>query len=104
VTVTDEVPANAFSQVTAAGGTGWSCAPTAPVATPVTITCTRSTPSALAVDAAYPPITLTAQVVGDPPLGMIVNTAAVAGGGDGDTTNNSGSSTGSLTTRADLSC
>ena len=102
VTVTDAPPDAAFDQVTAAGGTGWSCAPATPATTPVTITCTRTAPSPLAPGASYPPITITAVSTGIPPFGTIANTTFLDGGGDGDTTNNSSTSTGSATTRADL--
>jgi uncharacterized repeat protein (TIGR01451 family) len=105
ITVTDAfagVPPGAFDTVTAASGSGWTCAPATPAATPVTITCTRTAPSALAAGASYPPITITTDVTGAPPLGSVANTTSVAGGGDADTTNNSGTSTGTATTRADL--
>ena len=102
VTVTDAPPDAAFDSVTAAGGTGWSCAPATPATTPVTITCTRTAPSPLAVGAQYPPITITAVTTGSPPFGNITNTAILDGGGDGDPTNNSSTSAGAVTTRADL--
>ena len=95
VTVTDTPPTNAFSAVTSAAGAGWTCGIAAG-----TVTCTRG--DALAPGAAYPPITLTATTVATPPFGNIANTTEVAGGGDGDTTNNVGTSTGAATSRADL--
>jgi len=97
VTVTDTPPALTFASVVSATGTGWTCTPG-----PVTITCTRDAPSTLPAGASYEPITISLEVVGAPPLGNLDNTASVAGGGDGDATNNAGTAVGEATTRADL--
>jgi hypothetical protein len=72
VTVTDTVP-NGLTP-TAASGTGWSCPPPFPNNI---VTCTRS--DALAMGAAYPPITLSVNVAADAP-GSVTNTANVSGG------------------------
>ena len=102
VTVTDPfeaAPPGAFDSINAVTAPGWSCNLTPPAATPATLLCTRS--DALAPGDAYPDITVTAHVAGLP-NDHILNTATVAGGGDGDTTNNSSTSTGQTTTRADV--
>ncbi|MQA74706.1 MAG: DUF11 domain-containing protein [Solirubrobacterales bacterium] len=106
VTVTDDVagaPPGAFDSIESVGGVGWNCSPTTtPTPTPATIVCERATPAPLGAGDSYPPIQITAGVVGSPPAGEIANTASVAGGGDGDPTNNSGTNVGQATSRADL--
>lgn len=79
VTVTDTLPGG-LSYV-AASGAGWACAQASG-----TVTCTRS--SALAAGASYPSIGLTV-LVDDAAPAQVANTATVAGGGDGNVTNNS---------------
>ncbi len=71
VTVTDTFPAGITPML--AGGTGWACG----VAVQ-TVNCTRS--DVLSAGAAYPPITVTANVVST--ASSAVNTASVAGGGE----------------------
>lgn len=104
VTVVDRFAAGgAFDSVQSASGAGWTCNPAIlPAAVPVNLECTRTVPDALAPGASYPPINIVTQVVGAPAAGEIVNTAAVTGGGDGDSTNNSSTAVGQATTRADL--
>jgi uncharacterized repeat protein (TIGR01451 family) len=97
VTVTDTPPALAFSGIVSASGAGWDCTIGA-----TSITCTRIVPSALAPGDSYAPIDISLSVVAAPPVGNVTNTASVAGGGDGDTTNNSSTAIGQATTRADL--
>jgi M6 family metalloprotease-like protein/uncharacterized repeat protein (TIGR01451 family) len=76
VTVVDSLPAGLTA--TGIAGSGWSCtAPSGP--------CTRS--DALAAGASYSPITLTVAVAASAPA-SVVNTAAVSGGGDATTGNN----------------
>ena len=79
VTVIDTLPTGLSA--TALAGTGWSC-------TLATFTCTRS--DALAPNASYPPITLTANVAANAPANL-VNIATVSGGGELVTTNDSAS-------------
>jgi len=75
VAVADSLPSGLTA--TAISGSGWSC-------TLGSLTCTRS--DALAAGSSYPPVTLTVDV--DPGLsGMIVNSAAVSGGGEANTGN-----------------
>src|SRR4029434_8869693 len=62
-------------------GTGWTC-------TLASLTCTRST--ALGAGASYPVITLTVNVSSTAPA-SVTNTAAVSGGGEVNTANNSAS-------------
>jgi peptidoglycan/xylan/chitin deacetylase (PgdA/CDA1 family) len=69
VTVTDEIPAGLTA--TAAGGDGWTCSVTA------TVSCTRA--EVLAPGAAYPPITITVDVVAD--AVSTTNTPEVVGHG-----------------------
>src|SRR6185436_5961464 len=79
VTVADTLPASLAA--TAMSGTGWSC-------TVATATCTRS--DVLAAGASYPAITLTVNVsIGAP--SSVTNTAAVSGGGETNTANDSAS-------------
>ena len=79
VTVVDTLPSALTA--TAIGGTGWTC-------TLATLTCTRA--DVLPAGASYPPITLTVNVA-PTATGLITNTGAVAGGGDANPGNNSGS-------------
>lgn len=88
VTVTDTLPPAPFLgtaplSATAISGTGWTC-------NLGTLTCTRS--DALAVGASYPPITLTVDVA-NPFVGAssATNTAAISGGGQTNTNNDSDS-------------
>jgi uncharacterized repeat protein (TIGR01451 family) len=77
VAVADALPVGLTA--TAMSGSGWSC-------TLGTLTCMRSDP--LAASSSYPPITLT--VDADPGLnGTIVNSAAVSGGDEANTGNDS---------------
>ena len=79
VTVTDTLPAGLTA--TALSGTGWTC-------TVATLTCTRS--DALAAGASYPAITLTVNVAVTAPA-SVTNTAAVSGGGETNTANDTAS-------------
>lgn len=79
VTVVDTLPAGMTA--TALSGTGWSC-------TLATLTCTRS--DALAGGASYPDITLTVDV-DVAAAASLTNTAAVSGGGELRTDNNTAS-------------
>lgn len=85
VTVTDTLPAGLTA--TAIAGTGWSC-------TLATLTCTRS--DALAAGASYPAITLTVSVAANA-AAQVTNQAAVAGGGETNTANNSASDATTIT-------
>ena len=76
VVVTDTLPAG-LTAVSMAGA-GWNCALT-------TLTCSRS--DALAVNAMYPPISLTANIAADAPASL-VNTVSVSGGGEMNAANN----------------
>ena len=81
VTVTDTLPAGLTA--TSIAGTGWACTqPAGP--------CTRS--DALAAGASYPPIVLTVSVAGDASA-SVTNTAAVSGGGEINTSNDTASDT-----------
>ena len=75
VALVDTLPAKLTA--TAMSGTGWSCAL-------ATLTCTRT--DALAAGAKYPAITLTVNVAPDAPA-SVINTAAVSGGGETYTAN-----------------
>ena len=79
VTVTDTLPAGLTA--TAISGTGWTC-------TLGTLTCTRG--DALAPGGSYPAITLTVNVAGNAPA-SVTNTAAVSGGGEVNTANDTAS-------------
>jgi len=79
VTVVDTLPAGLTA--TAMTGTGWSC-------TLGTLTCTRA--DVLAASSSYPAITLTVDVANNATT-PVTNTAAVAGGGELDTSNDSAS-------------
>jgi uncharacterized repeat protein (TIGR01451 family) len=75
VTVTDTLPAGLTA--TAISGTGWSCVLG-------TLTCTRS--DALAAAASYPAITVTVTVANNA-VASVTNSAAVSGGGQTNTAN-----------------
>jgi len=79
VTVTDALPAGLSA--TGMSGTGWSCSV-------ATLTCTRS--DALAAGASYPAITLAVDVDPSAPASL-TNAAAVSGGGETNTANDSAS-------------
>jgi len=79
VTVTDTLPAGLTA--TAISGSGWIC-------TLATLTCTRS--DALAAAASYPAITLVVSVASNA-AAQVTNLAAVSGGGETNTSNNSAS-------------
>ena len=79
VTVVDTLPTGLTA--TSLAGAGWSC-------TLGTLTCTRS--DALAATTSYPPITLTVSVISTAPP-TVTNLAAVSGGGETNTSNNSAS-------------
>jgi uncharacterized repeat protein (TIGR01451 family) len=79
VTVTDTLPAGLTA--TALSGTGWTC-------TLATLSCLRG--DVLAGGASYPAITLTVAVSNTAPS-SVTNTAAVAGGGEINTANDSAS-------------
>ncbi len=78
VTVVDNFPPALLPGV--ASGTGWACNTSVNTAT-----CTRS--DVLAAGASYPPITLTVNVASTVPP-SVVNAAAVTGGNDGNSENN----------------
>jgi uncharacterized repeat protein (TIGR01451 family) len=79
VTVTDTLPVGLTA--TSIAGTGWSCVL-------ATLTCTRS--DVLAPSASYPVIVLTVNIAPNAPA-TIVNTATVSGGGETNSSNNTGS-------------
>jgi uncharacterized repeat protein (TIGR01451 family)/fimbrial isopeptide formation D2 family protein len=82
VTVTDTLPTGlSFRGTTPVSGTGWTCTTSGS-----TFTCTRT--DSLAAGASYPTITLDTNVAANAPT-TVANTATVAGGGDGDVSNNS---------------
>jgi uncharacterized repeat protein (TIGR01451 family) len=89
VTVTDTLPAGLTA--TALSGSGWSCAV-------ATATCTRA--DALAAGSAYPAITLTVDVSVSAPS-AVTNVAAVSGGGDTNSANNSSSDPTAILTAPD---
>ncbi|HKF22128.1 MAG TPA: DUF11 domain-containing protein [Candidatus Angelobacter sp.] len=76
VTVTDTLPPAGLT-ATGISGTGWTCS-LGP------LTCTRT--DVLAPKASYPDITLTVNVSSNAP-GFVTNTAAVSGGGEKNTSN-----------------
>jgi uncharacterized repeat protein (TIGR01451 family) len=78
VTVTDTLPIGLTAS--SVSGTGWTCSVSGQ-----TVTCTRS--DALAAGASYPTITLNVSVAANAPS-SITNTAAVSGGGESITNNN----------------
>ncbi|HKP36537.1 MAG TPA: hypothetical protein VJT71_06735 [Pyrinomonadaceae bacterium] len=75
VTVTDTLPSGLTA--TAISGTGWTCVL-------ATLTCTRS--NALAAGASYPAITVTVNVANNA-ASSVTNSAAVSGGGQTNTSN-----------------
>jgi fimbrial isopeptide formation D2 family protein/uncharacterized repeat protein (TIGR01451 family) len=79
VTVTDTLPTGLTA--TAISGTGWTCVLG-------TFTCTRS--DALAAGASYPAITLTVHVANNA-AASVTNSAAISGGGQTNTANDSAS-------------
>lgn len=79
VTVADALPTGLTA--TGIAGTGWIC-------TLATLICTRA--DALAAAASYPPITVTVDVANNAPANL-TNTAAVSGGGETDTANDTAS-------------
>ena len=93
VTVTDPIPAE-FATFANPGGDGWTCATAGR-----TVTCTRS--DVLADGASYPPIFIDVTIA-DPAPDSIVNTATVAGGGDANPNNNTGTDVGGAARQADL--
>jgi uncharacterized repeat protein (TIGR01451 family) len=93
VTVTDTVPAGLTP--TGASGTGWTCN----IALQV-VTCTRT--SVLAGSASYPAISVTVSVAQNA-ASSITNTAAVSGGGQANTANDSSSDATSIISSSDLS-
>ena len=89
-TVTDTLPTGLTA--TAIAGTGWSC-------TLATLTCTRS--DVLAVSSSYPAITLTVNVAANAPA-SVVNSVAVSGGGELNTSNNTATDPATIVPVADL--
>jgi phosphodiesterase/alkaline phosphatase D-like protein len=79
VTITDALPAALTA--TALSGPGWTCSV-------ATLSCTRS--DVLAAGASYPAVTLTVSVSSTAPS-LVTNTAAVSGGGELNTSNDSAS-------------
>ena len=91
VTTTDVVPTGLTP--TAASGPGWTCGVTGQ-----DVACTRS--DALAPGQSYPVITLTVTVAAN--ATNLTNTATVAGGGDGNSANNSASDATTIAGTPDL--
>ena len=88
VTVTDTVPSGLTA--TAISGTGWTCTqPSGP--------CTRS--DVLAAGGSYPVITLTVNVAGNAPA-SVTNSAAVSGGGETNTANDTANDPTTITPQA----
>lgn len=90
VTVTDSLPTGLTA--TGVAGSGWNC-------TVATISCTRS--DALGSNASYPAIVVTVSVAANAPF-SVTNTAAVAGGGELNTANNSASDITTITLPPDF--
>ena len=90
VTVTDTLPLGLTA--TAIAGSGWSC-------TLATLTCTRA--DVLASGSSYPPITVTVNV-SNTARSLLVNAAAVSGGGELNTLNNTASDSTPIIQVADL--
>jgi uncharacterized repeat protein (TIGR01451 family) len=90
VSVTDTLPAGLTA--TAISGNGWTC-------TLATLTCTRS--DALAIGASYPVITLTVNVATNAATSLI-NSAAVSGGGEVNTANDTATNPTTINSIADL--
>ncbi len=93
ITVTDVIPAGLTP--TLAAGTGWTCG----IVTQ-TVTCSRS--DALAAGAGYPAVTVTV-AVSQSAASSVTNTAAVAGGNEQVTGNNSASDPTAIASSSDLS-
>jgi uncharacterized repeat protein (TIGR01451 family) len=91
VTVVDTLPASGLT-ATALSGTGWAC-------TLNTLTCTRS--DALAPASSYPGITLTVTVANNAPS-SVTNTAAVSGGGEVNTNNDTATDATTIVQAPDL--
>ena len=90
VTVTDTLPVGLTA--TGLSGTGWTC-------TLGTLTCTRT--DVLTAGASYPSITLTVDVSTSAPA-SVTNTAAVSGGSDVNTSNNTASDPTTVLSAPDL--
>jgi uncharacterized repeat protein (TIGR01451 family) len=90
VSVHDVLPVGLAA--TGMSGTGWTC-------TLATLTCTRD--DVLGAGAIYPSITLTVNVASGAPA-SVTNTVTVAGGGELNTVNSSGSDTVSVAQATDL--
>ncbi|HSP08010.1 MAG TPA: sortase [Candidatus Dormibacteraeota bacterium] len=93
VTVTDTLPAGLTP--TAAAGTGWTC----PAPVGQTVTCTRG--DALAAGTSYPSITVTVTVL-QSAANSVTNQAAVGGGGETNTTNDTASDSANIVSQADI--
>jgi CSLREA domain-containing protein/uncharacterized repeat protein (TIGR01451 family) len=93
VTVTDVVPTGLTPTAPNGPHNGWECSINGQ-----TLTCTRS--DVLASGSSYPTITLTVQVANPAPL-TVTNRAVVAGGGEGDTTNNTATDVTNINCTAD---
>ena len=98
VNVTDNVLAGVagFDLISVTSATGWACTIAAGT---TNLSCTRSDP--LAPGSSYPPIVVSA-LVHNPVSPTIQNTAAVSGGGDSDSTDNTATDVGAGTSAADL--
>jgi uncharacterized repeat protein (TIGR01451 family) len=94
VVIDDTLP-NGLGVVSAAGA-GWACAVNIPANS---LHCERS--DALAQGAAYPPVSVVANVLESAP-GTVVNTGVTGGGGETNTTNNSDDDTVVITSSADV--
>src|SRR5439155_24830648 len=92
VTVSDALPAGLTPST--ASGTGWSC-----VVAGQTVTCTRS--DALAAGASYPVITITV-AISQSATSPLTNTAAVAGGNELNSSNDSASDVPTVSSQADV--
>jgi uncharacterized repeat protein (TIGR01451 family) len=90
VTMTDTLPAGLSA--TALSGTGWAC-------TLGTLTCTRN--DALAASSSYPAVTLTVNVANNA-ASSLTNNAAVSGGGELNTANDTVSDTTTVNLSPDL--
>lgn len=93
VTVTDTLPVGL--RPTSATGGGWTC----PAPAGQTVTCSR--PDALAGASSYPPITVTVIVLQSAPS-SVVNQAAVAGGGELNTANDTATDPTNIVSSADI--
>jgi LPXTG-site transpeptidase (sortase) family protein len=93
VTVTDTLPAGLTP--TAAAGSGWTC----PAPVGQTVTCTRA--DALAAGSSYPPVRVTVTVLLTA-ANSVINQAAVSGGGESNTANDTASDPTNITFLAGL--